>query len=456
MDEEKNGAGIGGDAAYTAPAEHTDVSGYQFHSPLAASEPPAEEEIKKSSVRRGNLGVRIAVVVLIFVAIALLVSRISRNYSIKLDRDGGGLRLSIINTKEMQSAYNPIDGAGYDASVYPWSYGWGGQTPAGTAADVDLDSHEWSGATLNVAHDAGAELSAAEIYEKLSRSVAIVRTSDANGMIYTGAGTVMSEDGFIITNAHLLLTAETIDVEVDGKSRKGKVVGMDNSTDLAVISVDAKDLVPAEFGNSDNCVPGEDVYVLGNPIGNSVNILNCMISSVDDKFVYLGLNLSMMQVYASLGMNATGSPIVNKNGQVVGIIDTLFLWSYPEAAGMSFALPMKEVGPVVNELLEYGYIKGRPSSGITASDIPAAAAAYYGYPEGAYITDVNERSSAYAAGVRRGDLIMEANGIAIKTANDLYVLINSMSVGDEINLYLYRSKDTGYVSFKLMEAAMLN
>ncbi|MBP5165641.1 MAG: serine protease [Oscillospiraceae bacterium] len=453
MDEEKNNVGMSSDA-YTAPAEHTDDGGYQFHSPLAASEPPAEQEIKKSSGHRGNFGVRLAVIVLIFVALVLLVSRISKNYSIKIDRDGGGFRLSVINTREMQNPYPPVDGAGYDASVYPWSYGWG-TVPAGTV-DVDIDNHEWSGATLNVAADAGAELSASDIYEKLSRSVGIVRTSDANGMIYTGIGTVMSEEGYIITNAHLLLTAETIEAEVNGKSYRGKVVGMDNATDLAVISVDAKDLVPAEFGNSDNCLPGEDIYVIGNPVGNNINIMNCMISSVDDQFIYLGLNLSMMQIYASLGMNATGSPVVNKHGQIVGIIDTLFLWSYPEATGMSFAMPMKEVGPVVNELLEYGYIKGRPSSGITASDIPAAAAAYYGYPEGAYITDVNERSTAYAAGVRRGDLIMEANGMAIKTANDLYVLINSMSIGDEINLYLYRSKDTGYVSFKLMEAAMLN
>ena len=243
---------------------------------------------------------------------------------------------------------------------------------------------------------------------------------------------------------------------MNGKSFRGKVVGLDNATDLAVISVDAEGLVPAEFGNSDNIVPGDDIYVLGNPIGSNINITSSMISSVDDRFIYLGLNMSMMQISSYLSMNATGSLAVNKYGQVVGIIDTLFLWSYPEATGMSFALPMKEVGPVVNELLEYGYIKGRPSSGITASDIPAAAAAYYGYPDGAYITDVNERSTAYAAGVRRGDLIMEANGIAIKNANDLYIIINSMNIGDELNLYLYRSKDTGYVSFKLMEAAMLN
>lgn len=447
--QNRNGVENNSDA-YTAPAEQKDGNSYQFHSLLASSQPPAGEEKAK---RHGSISVRIAVIVLIVVALALAVTRLMKHYSISFDRGGGRLRISI--SSNVSAPEGPADGTPYDAS-YPWSYSWG-TVPAGTAAGVDLNSHEWDGSSLTLsAKSEEQKLEAGDIYEKLSKSVAVVKTMDANGIIYTGMGVVMTEDGYVITNAHLLFTAETIEVDIDGKSYKGTVVGVDNATDLAVIRADVKDATPAEFGISDNSRAGDHVYIIGNPIGNSVNIIDCIISSIDDRFTYIGLNLSIMQLYASLGMNATGSAVVNEYGQVIGVIDTLFLWSYPEATGMSFALPMKEVSPVVNELLEYGYIKGRPTSGITASDIPAAAAAYYGYPDGVYITDINERSTAYAAGVRRGDLIMEANGIAIKTTNDLYMLINSMKIGDELSLYLYRSKDTGYVSFNLMDASILN
>ena len=119
---------------------------------------------------------------------------------------------------------------------------------------------------------------------------------------------------------------------------------------------------------------------------------------------------------------------------------------------MSFAIPMHASKDIIDKLLEYGFVPGRPSSGLTVTEIPAAYAVYYRYPSCIYVAAVSESSTAYEAGVRKGDLILSANGIKIQSVDQLYAVINGMEAGDELSLELFRDGETGVLTFPLMEA----
>lgn len=454
-DEKKkitDGDGGMSDSYITAWESSAEASG-KTESETVSKAPEKENGSDEKILRKKNkVEVRFAVIILAIVALILLVFRINSAYDIRLTRGERGIRFSVNpkNAGESSEWGENMQGTmPYDA-MYSW-YSWG--TPQGTESDAEHGDHKWDGLSLNISGEvAHMPLTLTQIYEKAAASSVIVKTTDSNAVTYVGAGTVMTQDGYIITNAHLLSVASDIKVTIGDKDYSAEVVGLDNITDIAVIKVDASGLEPAEFADSSGVLAGESVAVIGNPVGDNINITNAVIASIDSDFTYLGMTTGIMQVYAYLGMNASGSMVLNQYGQVVGLVNTLFYWLYPEAAGMSFAVPISEVKPIVDELLKYGYIKGRPDSGIITSDIPPVAAAYYGYPAGVYVTDVDEKSAAFAAGVRRGDLIVEANGLAIETTNELYALINSMNAGDDLTLYLYRSKDTGYITFKLSEA----
>ena len=178
-----------------------------------------------------------------------------------------------------------------------------------------------------------------------------------------------------------------------------------------------------------------------------------MISAVNPAFDYRGFSLEVLQFGMDLGDIASGSALVNASGQVIGIVNPDMAAQLTESGGISFALSMQEAKGILEELLKNGFVAGRPSSGLTVSELPAAYAAYYEYPTCLYISAVQENSTAAEAGLQRGDLILTANGEYVDDIRELYAVINGLQAGDWLTLGICRDGVNAEVSFRLMEAA---
>jgi serine protease Do len=229
------------------------------------------------------------------------------------------------------------------------------------------------------------------------------------------------------------------------------IIGLDYATDLAVLKVDAENLPIATF-SGEAVYSGDTVAVVGNPVGGVVNITGGMISAVNPKFDYRGFPLEVLQFGMELGDIASGSALVNASGQVIGIVNKDMSAQLSENGGIGFALSMHEAKGIIDELLKNGFVAGRPSSGLTVSELPAAYAAYYEYPTCLYISAVQDNSTAAEAGLQRGDLILTANGADVGSVTELYSIINGLKAGDWLTLGISRDGKVSEVSFRLMEA----
>ena len=192
--------------------------------------------------------------------------------------------------------------------------------------------------------------------------------------------------------------------------------------------------------------------VIGNPVGGVVNITDGMVSAVNPDFDYRGFSLEVLQFGMDLGDIASGSALVTSAGLVIGIVNPDLAAQLPESGGIGIALSMREAKGIIDELLRNGFIAGRPSSGLTVSELPAAYAAYYEYPTCLYISAVQENSAASDAGLQRGDLILSANGTEVTGVAELYAVINGLGAGDWLTLEIFRNGEIGEVSYQLMEA----
>ena len=425
------------DLAYTAPAEAD--SAFQYHTCLRPE--PVPEQAKP---RHGGFSPGLAVLALAMLLVAGLAALFLVRYDVSFLRNEEGFRLQVVRRRADSAAGSlstgdPVWTAAPDAGLSP-----------------PRPNYQWNGATLDLTpSEEGGRLSYRQIYDKCASSVALVKAISPSGEESRGAGVIMSEDGAVIVSSRVILSAESITVTADGQDYAAYVIGLDYASDLAVVKIDAQGLRPAQFGASAAIMPGDLVLVLGNPVAGSVNIMDGMVASVDENYSYRGFPIASVQVTASLGAAAAGSPLVNQAGQVIGIINTDMAAQYPDSGGMNFAVPISAAKPIIDELLQNGFIAGRPASGLTVSDIPEAYAVYYQYPSRLYISAVRKDSPAYEAGVRRGDLILSANGIEVETTDALYAIINGMQAGDQLTLELSRERETGTVTFALMDAAQL-
>lgn len=304
-------------------------------------------------------------------------------------------------------------------------------------------------------------LSGEEIYAKVSPSVvsiqAINLTSGEGG---TGSGVIMSADGYIITNNHVVVD-ENIGVQQDkitvymsdGTSFPAEVIGLDEQTDLAVLKIGpaGTTLTPAEFGDSNSLLVGEEVYAIGSPggldlantiTGGHISALNRDIT-IDDRV------MSLIQTDAAINPGNSGGALINKYGQVIGITSAKLGISYYE--GLGFAIPMDTVKPIVDELIQNGYIAGRPQIGISGQNVSEQQSAAYGIPQGVRVINVDSRSNAAAAGVQANDIITGINGTEVTDMDGVNAVKDELSAGDKITLTLYRMSTgkTFTVSFAL-------
>lgn len=334
------------------------------------------------------------------------------------------------------------------------------QTEAAASSDTAVTtaaSGETYHSMLELANK-GSEMSVPDIVKKVKPSVVGISSEFVidSGFSYlsgtsigTGTGIVMSEDGYIITNAHVVVTSEygtkitaqkvTV-VLSDQSEHEAEIIGADTKTDLAVLKIDPKgvDLVPAEFGNSDELEEGELAVAIGNPLGfelygsttcGIISALNRTITTDND-------SLSLIQTDAAINPGNSGGPLINSFGQVIGINSNKIVSSQVE--GIGFAIPINEAKPIIDDLINKGYVSGRPLIGITGEDINQRTARYYDIPEGIMVRFIEPGSAADEAGVKLADIIVGIEGTAVKTMDELNSIKDKYSAGDTVTITVYR------------------
>jgi serine protease Do len=271
-----------------------------------------------------------------------------------------------------------------------------------------------------------------------------------------GSGIIMSSDGYIITNAHVVSGAKSLKVVTyDGKTYSAKLIGSDNITDLALIKVDATGLKAAEFGSSSDMKVADTVMAIGNPGGlefNSsvtvgyVSALNREITNSET-----GYTMKCIQTDAAINPGNSGGALVNMRGQVIGINSSKIVATGYE--GLGFAIPIDTAQPIITQLKEYGYVKDRAMLGITGTYIDAMTARFYGLESGLYVYSINSEYIS-AAGIQRSDVITKIDGKPITSMNSVANAIASKKPGDTVTLTISRASTgkTFTVQVKLVQA----
>ena len=282
------------------------------------------------------------------------------------------------------------------------------------------------------------------IYEENIDSVVSI-TCSLNGGSSSGTGVVLTADGYIVTNAHVVEDAKGITVTLtDGRVLEADVVGADGASDLAVLCVDASDLQPARFGDSSVLRVGDAVVAIGDPLGAQLRgtMTDGIISAINRDIAVDGRTMTLIQTNAALNSGNSGGPLLNCYGQVIGI-NTMKIGDAMSGAGvegLGFAIPSTTVKSIVDQLVAQGYVSGRPSLGISVQSIPGFYQRYYGYPAGLYIGEVEADSPAERAGLLAGDILMSFEGQSVPNVDSLSSLLYGYEAGDTVTIVIYRNR----------------
>ena len=258
-----------------------------------------------------------------------------------------------------------------------------------------------------------------------------------------GSGIIASEDGYIITNAHVVEGANALKVVTyDGNTYDAQLIGSDTATDLAVVKIEASGLTAAEFGSSSDLQVGDLVVAAGNPGGmefgfsTTVGYISALNRTVSNTST--GFSMDCIQTDAAVNPGNSGGALVNEYGQVVGIVSSKIVSEAYE--GLSFAIPIDTAQGIVSDLKAFGYVKDRAVLGITGLFVDSYTARFYGLSTGWYIGSVSNESLS-KAGVQKGDVITALNGTAISSNTTLSTLLLSLKPGDTVTLSIARASD---------------
>ncbi len=309
-----------------------------------------------------------------------------------------------------------------------------------------------------VASDEAGALSLQEIYRRCIGSVVSIVTVTPSGKA-SGTGIIMSEDGYVITNHHVIENAQAVSVlTADSREYAASIIGSDETSDLAVLKVDADGLQAAEFGDSSVLQVGDSVAAIGDPLGTALRgtMTDGIVSAINRDLTVNDRTMSLIQTNAALNNGNSGGPLINCYGQVIGI-NTMkmsnFYSSSTTVEGIGFAIPIDTAKPIIDELIEKGYVSGRPAIGIDGETLPATYRIYYRLPQGIYVTRVYQNSDAAAKGISEGDIITAINGISVTTMEQLNRVKNQYTAGDTITLTIYHGGVSSDVEIILMDRA---
>ena len=338
--------------------------------------------------------------------------------------------------------------------------------PSGSSSSSGSDS------SITSASASGSSLTTEQVADLVSPSVVVITTEQVvysqwswygQSQVESGAGSgvIISSDGYILTCAHVVSGASNITVSIGDKDYPATLVGEDTTSDIAVVKVDATGLTPATVGNSDNLKVGESVMAVGNPLGELGGTVTSGIVSALNRSVSIqgssSVNtMSLIQMDASVSPGNSGGGLFNMNGELVGIVNAKS--SDSDAEGLGFAIPVNDAVKVAQELLENGYVTGRPYLGISYYAVTdAQTAAQLGVNAyGVYIVEVVKGGPADKAGLQAGDRIVSMDGSEVATQSDLGTLMQDHKAGDTIEITVARGGQMQTVTVTLGEKGAEN
>lgn len=299
-------------------------------------------------------------------------------------------------------------------------------------------------------------LTASEIYEKVAPSVvgvAVYAQQMGQTLAGQGSGIIMTSDGYVITNAHVVTSSDYVisKIEVilpdeDETVYSASLVGADTATDLAVLKIDAQNLVPAEFGISSDLSIGDTVYVIGNPSGLEFagSFTHGMVSALNRNIYMRDLKseIEYIQTDAAINSGNSGGAFINEFGQVVGI-SAAKMRVEAGYEGMGFAIPIDNAKDVVNSLIQNGYVSGRPKIGIRYEGISETIANLNSIPKGIRVITVGEETDAYAKGIRPGDIITHLDKSEVYDEESVRKVMQTKKAGETIQVTVYQVDESG-------------
>ena len=258
----------------------------------------------------------------------------------------------------------------------------------------------------------------------------------------SGTGVVLSNDGYIVTNAHVVENSNVISVQLtDDRSFAARLVGCDDISDLAVLRIDCNDLTPAQFGDSSTLRVGDTVVAIGDPLGAAFRgtYTNGIVSAINRDVDMNGRTMTLIQTNAALNSGNSGGPLINCYGQVIGI-NTMKIGTFTDNAGvegLGFAIPSTQVKDIVDQIIAQGYVSGRPSLGITGEALSTFYQHYYRMPAGLYITEVEPGSDAAKKGIQEGDMLLYLGENRVTSMEDLKTALYDCEVGQAVEVIVY-------------------
>ena len=340
------------------------------------------------------------------------------------------------------------------------------------APSSTANSSDSADSSITAASSSGSSLTTEQVADLVSPSVVVITTEQVvysqwswygQNQVESGAGSgvIISSDGYILTCAHVVDGASNITVTINDKDYTATLVGEDTTSDIAVIKIDANGLTPATVGDSDSLKVGQNVMAVGNPLGElGGTVTGGMISALNRSVTIQGTNstntMSLIQMDASVSPGNSGGGLFNMNGELVGIVNAKS--SSSDAEGLGFAIPINDAIKVAQELLENGYVTGRPYLGITYLAVTDAQTAQQlgvnAY--GVYIVDVTKGGPADQAGLKAGDRIVSVDGSEIAAKDDLGTLMQKHTAGDTLAITVARDGQMQTVNVTLGEKTASN
>lgn len=408
-----------------------------WYEPLYKAAPPkaAPQKPKRARTRVRVCGI-IALVLILIIASSLIFSGVGSSSPSIIIGNGNGKADLPDNKEDYFNAY---------------------YTSTDTdAAQIDIPRAELAaGFEFTLEEKSGEELSLDALYEQCSPSiVGIYGYMDGRSGYSWGTGIILSADGLIVTNTHIIDGCSSAKVELsDGTEYEAALVGADTISDIAVLKIEAEGLSAASFGDSGDIAVGDRVAAIGNPLGQNfrLTLTDGIISGLGRGVNYKGRSMTLLQTNAALNEGNSGGALFNMYGQVVGVTNMKMTSVYNSIEGIGFAIPTDTMRYIVNSILENGEVRGRPSIGITLGAITQEARDKYGLPEGLYVSAVQEKSDAAKQGIKVGDIITEVNYQPVTDTQAVNDIKNSLLIDDVMVFKIWRDGETFEVEVRLMD-----
>ena len=302
------------------------------------------------------------------------------------------------------------------------------------------------------------ELNFQEIYTKVIPSIVSIEAY-SDTAANAGTGIIMTEDGYIITNHHIITNrSECYVILSDGREYEARLVGSDAESDLAVLKINAEGLAPARFGISDRMQVGDTVLAIGNPLGSELfgTMTEGIVSAINRDVNMDGYTMNLIQTTAALNPGSSGGALINTSGQVIGITNMKMMSDYETIEGLGFAIPTLWAKEVVDQLLDQGKITGRPTIGIMCFALTEGYANTFGLDSGIYVDSVTAGGPADKAGLQSGDIILTANGHTVTTLDEFTLVRDQAGVGGIMHLTVWRNGDVFETDLTLLEQYEVN